>query len=82
MEVRDNRNRSRYELLRDGEVIGFADYALDGETLTIPYVEIDARLQGNGYGSVLAAGVLDDARARNLDVVPLCSFMASYMRRA
>jgi len=45
-------------------------------------VEIDARLQGNGYGSVLAAGVLEDAHTRNLDVVPHCSFMAWYMRRA
>ena len=82
MDVRDNAERGRYELLNDDEVVGFADYVLDGKTLTIPYVEIDARLQGNGYGSVLAAGVLEDAHTRNLDVVPHCSFMAWYMRRA
>jgi predicted GNAT family acetyltransferase len=81
MDVRDNAERSRYELLRDGDVIGFADYERDGDVLRIPYVEIDARMRGNGYASALAAGVLDDARSRNLDVVPLCSFMAWYMRR-
>jgi uncharacterized protein len=82
MEVRDNPKRSRYELVDGGEVIGFADYVRDGDTLTIPYVEIEPQLQGKGYGSTLAAGVLEDARERTLDVVPRCSFMAWYMRRA
>jgi predicted GNAT family acetyltransferase len=81
MEVRDNREASRYELVHDGDVIGHATYRVEDGRLVVPYVEVDPRHGGRGYGSTLCAGLLDDARGRGLTVVPLCSFLAWYMDR-
>lgn len=81
VEVRDNPGGSRYELLRDGEVIGHATYRLEDGRLAVPYVEVEPRFEGRGYGSELCAGLLADARRRGLEVVPLCPFLAWYMER-
>src|SRR5438270_7277101 len=79
--VRDNPALHRYELVAGGEVIGHADYRLEDDRLVVPYVEVEPRFEGRGYGSQLCAGLLEDARTRGLTVVPLCSFLASYMQR-
>lgn len=81
VEVRDNRERSRYEALADGELAGYAKYRLYGNRLTIPHTEVEPEHEGEGIGGKLAAFALDDARARGLAVVPLCPFLASYIKR-
>ena len=77
--VRDNPGRSRYELVDDGTVIGFADYVVRGDTIVIPHTEIERRLQGQGLGAILVRGALDDVRARGLAVVPQCWFVAQFI---
>lgn len=79
--VRDNPPASRYELVRDGEVIGHATYRREGNRLVVPYVEVEPRFEGRGYGSQLCAGLLADARKRSLEVVPVCPFLTWYMER-
>jgi uncharacterized protein len=79
IELRDNSELSRYEILDGGRLAGFADYRLHDGRLVLPHAEIDSEHQGAGLGSRLARFVLDDARARELTVVPLCPFIASYL---
>jgi predicted GNAT family acetyltransferase len=38
-------------------------------------------VEGSGVGSALVAGALDDIRSRGLRVVPLCPFVAAFIRR-
>src|SRR3712207_7478230 len=44
------------------------------------HTEVDDQFEGRGIGSALARGELDAARADGLDVLPLCPFMAAYIR--
>jgi predicted GNAT family acetyltransferase len=81
LDVRDNEQENRYELLRGDEVIGHATYSREGDRLVVHYVEVEPSLEGRGYGSQLCAGLLADARARDLEVVPVCPFLAWYMKR-
>jgi predicted GNAT family acetyltransferase len=78
-QVRRDDEHSRYELVIDGEIVGGADFVLDGTTMVLPHTEIDPRQRGRGWGAVLVQGVLDDARARGLDVVPTCWYVREYI---
>ena len=81
MTVRDAPERSRYEIEHGGEVVGFADYRLDGNVLALPHGEVRPDLRGGSIGSQLVQETLDDARARGLTVRPLCPFVAAFVRR-
>jgi uncharacterized protein len=79
MEVRRNEERSRYELLEDGAVVGVADYRDDGEVVVMPHTEIDGRRRGQGLGAVLVQGALDDLREKDATVVPVCWYVAQFI---
>jgi uncharacterized protein len=79
IEIRDNSELHRYEILDGSQLAGFADYRLRDGRLIFPHAEIDPEHQGAGLGSRLARFALDDARARQLTIVPLCPFIASYV---
>jgi len=79
-QVHDAPERGRYELTLDGQLAGVAFYARGEGEITLRHTEVDDRFEGRGLGSRLARTVLDDARARGLRVVPLCPFMAGYIR--
>lgn len=78
-QVRNNPDRSRYELLVDGEVVGVADYTLVGDRVIIPHTEVAPARRGHGLGAVLVEGVLDDIRAYGHTVVPRCWYVAQFI---
>jgi len=45
------------------------------------HTDVATSVEGSGVGSALVAGALDDIRARGLRVVPVCPFVAAYVRR-
>ena len=81
IDVHDNPERSRYEAWADGEVVGFAQYRRGNGRIAIVHIEVDAAHEGTGVGSQLASVALDDARRRELAVLPACPFVAEYIRR-
>jgi predicted GNAT family acetyltransferase len=81
IEVRDNQERSRYEIVVDGVVAGFVQYTMRGGRLILVHTEIDDAFEGRGLASQLVRGALDDARRRNLHVVPICPFVESFIER-
>lgn len=81
MTVRDNPERRRYEALVDGEVAGASYYRDRDGVRVVTHTEIADEFEGQGVGSRLVAGALDDIRARGLRVTPLCPFAAAYIER-
>jgi predicted GNAT family acetyltransferase len=81
LEVVDLGDGHRYELRLDGERVGAADYRVRDGVMAIPYVETEPAHRGKDYAARLMAGVLDDVRARELTVQPICSYAAAYMQR-
>jgi predicted GNAT family acetyltransferase/glutaredoxin len=79
--VLDAPEASRYELRLDGRLVGLAAYRRRDGRIAFTHTEVDETLAGRGFGSRLAAAALDDASRRGLDVVPLCPFIASYIKR-
>jgi uncharacterized protein len=79
LSVRDNPDRSRYELVEDDTVVGVADYrSIDG-ALVVPHTEIAAHRRGEGLGAVLVGGMLDDLRRTGRTVVPRCWYVAQFL---
>jgi uncharacterized protein len=79
--VVDNPERHRYELRFGDTVAGVVQYATEPGTIVLVHTEIAESVEGEGLGSKLVSGALDDIRARGLEVVPLCPFAAAYIRR-
>ena len=78
-EVRDNPQKSRYELLEDGKLLGVADYRAMGEKLAFPHTEIVPARRNQGLGAQLVKGALDDVRRKGAKVVPYCWFVAEFI---
>jgi predicted GNAT family acetyltransferase len=80
--VRDNPEAHRYEVTVDGRVAGFVLYRRRHPRQTVlVHTEIDEAFEGEGLGSVLAAGALDDIRVNAGSVVPACPFIARFIAR-
>jgi predicted GNAT family acetyltransferase len=80
-EVRDNPERQRYELRRDGVLAGFATYHRQPGHTVVLHVEIEPQWERQGLGSALVKGALDDIVARGETITPQCPFAAAYVRR-
>ena len=81
MTVTRNDERSRYEVDADGEVAGILVYRDGGDVLTMVHTEVGDAWEGQGLGSTLVQGALDDVRERGLRIRPLCPFVAAYVKR-
>lgn len=79
MTVRDNSARQRYEL-EVGDELAFIDYRRDGRIVSMTHAEVPRASRGGGIGSALVAGALALARERGDKVMPLCPFVAHYIR--
>jgi predicted GNAT family acetyltransferase len=74
--VRDNADEHRYEVVVDDKVAGFADYRLADDRIIFTHTEVDDAYAGQGLAKQLVVHALDDARSRELGVVPECSYVA------
>ncbi|MGD9841670.1 MAG: GNAT family N-acetyltransferase [Steroidobacteraceae bacterium] len=80
MQVIDNPARSRYELQVAGQ-LAFIDYRRNAGVVSMTYAKVPAELNGRGIGATLVKGALELARAQGEQVIPLCSFIATYIQR-
>jgi predicted GNAT family acetyltransferase len=80
-QVVDIPEASRYELRLGGRLIGVAAYRRRDGRIIFTHTEVDEAYQGRGFGARLAAAVLAEAAKENLEVVPLCPFIAHYIER-
>lgn len=78
--VTDNTEESRYEAADEsGVVSGFVAYEKREGLLIFTHAEVDEAVEGQGVGSALARGALDQARTTGLQVRPACPFISDYI---
>lgn len=80
IEVTDNTATHRFEVVLDGQV-AFAEYQLVDHGIILPHTVVPEAFAGKGVGSALAKAALGYARERQLKVIPLCPFIAGYIRK-
>jgi uncharacterized protein len=77
--VVDVSERSRFEVLVDGEIAGFTEYRRRLGLIAFIHTLIDPRFEGQGLGSQLVRTALSEARSDRLSVLPFCPFVRSYI---
>ena len=77
----DNQAAHRFEALVAGQVAAYAEYNLLATGVLFTHTEVLPQHEGQGIGSQLARFALDDVRARSLHAIPVCQFIAGYIRR-
>jgi predicted GNAT family acetyltransferase len=79
--LRNNRERSRYEMDEQGAT-SYADYRLAGDRLYLDYVFAPPALRGTGAAGRLMAALAADARVQGLKITPICGYAAAWLRRS
>jgi hypothetical protein len=79
-EITDNAALHRFELHIHGET-AFLVYERTGDLLRLIHTEVPQSLAGKGVGSSLVSAALKSAQENKLSVVPLCPFVAQYVKR-
>lgn len=79
--LRNNTEAQRYELMEGEQVVAFVSYEPAGNGLRMTHTEVVSGNEGKGYGSALAQQALEDVRAQNRTVVPMCEFIAGYIQK-
>lgn len=78
--VRDNPEERRFETTIDGH-LAIAEYRLVEGAIMFTHTAVPDELEGRGVGSALVRAGLKAARERKLQVMPVCTFFAGYIKR-
>jgi predicted GNAT family acetyltransferase len=81
VQVVNNPDEHRYEVRADGTLAGSTVYRERPGLIVFVHTEIDERFEGQGLASTLIRTALDDARERELQVLPFCPFVNGYIAR-
>jgi predicted GNAT family acetyltransferase len=79
IEIRDDPERRRYDLIEDGTVVGFATYRIRRRVIELIHTEVDPDHGGRGLAGQLIRFALDDARRRGLAVLPHCPYVRKFI---
>ena len=78
-ELKNNRLSKQYEFHIDG-LIPRIEYIRAKEKIFLTHTEVPAGLEGKGIGSALIKAVLEEIERQDLTLVPLCPFVAGYIK--
>jgi predicted GNAT family acetyltransferase len=79
--VRKATEKSRFEAVIDGAVVGIADYTEDEGWVVFTHVEVTPAWQGQGIASRLVRAAFDEVIAQGKGIRPLCPFAVGYVHR-
>ncbi|ALX66246.1 GNAT family N-acetyltransferase [Microbacterium sp. XT11] len=78
--VTRNDDSSRYEIHVGDVLAGFAEFDRRPGAIRFTHTEVDPAFQGQGLAGILAKAALTDAAATGDAIVPLCPYIAKYLK--
>ncbi|MCF6297554.1 MAG: N-acetyltransferase [Flavobacteriaceae bacterium] len=76
----DNIEKKQYEFHIE-EHIPRIEYIKAQNNIYLTHTEVQQKLTGKGVGTALVKQVLQDIKEKNLTLIPLCPFVAMYIKR-
>ena len=80
LEVTHNEAESRFEIWIDGQ-LSKLDYSYHDNTIVMTHVGVYPNHRGRGIAGKLTQVALEYAKEKNLRVIPMCSYVAAYIRK-
>ena len=78
--VRNNEAESQFQWTADGETAALT-YQLKPGSIVFVHTGVPEKLRGQHIAGKLAAAGLKFARQKRLSVIPLCPFVAGYLKK-
>ncbi|MEV6737777.1 GNAT family N-acetyltransferase [Streptomyces sp. NPDC051104] len=73
--------KNRYEILVDGTRAGLIAYRDRGDQRIFYHTEVDDAFAGQGLASQLVQQALTDVRASGKRIVPVCPYVAKFLKK-
>jgi predicted GNAT family acetyltransferase len=73
--------RHRYTVEVDGKAAGFTAYRDRDDRRVFFHTEIDDAFAGQGLAAILVREALDDVRAAGKRIVPVCPYVAKFLKK-
>lgn len=80
LEVIDNVNARQFEARVDGH-LAKVEYMFGGNKIFLTHTEVPPALEGKGIASALVERVMYILEERRLKLVPLCPYVATFIRK-
>lgn len=80
LEVIQNEAEDRFETWIDNQ-LSKLDYLQDGNTMVMTHVGVHPEHRGRGVAGKLTQVALEFAREKSFRVIPMCPYIATYIRR-
>ena len=79
-QIINNKEKKQYEYRVDNKLAKI-EYIIAKDTIYLTHTEVPVELEGKGIGSGLVLAVLEDIKLNGWTLVPLCPFVAAYLKR-
>jgi predicted GNAT family acetyltransferase len=76
----DNEAAKQYELNVEGTIVKI-EYIKVQDKIYLTHTEVPPVLEGKGLGSSIVKQALEDIKRQDLTLIPLCPFVALYIKR-
>lgn len=80
VKIKENTEKKRFEAEVENR-IALIEYIRAEDKMYLTHTEVPTELEGKGIASSMARQVLQRIKDENLKLVPLCPFIASYIKR-
>ena len=78
--IKNNTGKKRYEMLLDDQLVKI-EYLTAQNKIYLTHTEVPKALEGKGMGSKIVKWALEDIEEKGLTLIPLCPFVATYIKR-
>lgn len=78
--IKENKEKNRFEAEVENRV-ALIEYKRAEDKMYLTHTEVPKELEGKGVGSSMVKQVLQQIKDENLKLIPLCPFIASYVKR-
>jgi predicted GNAT family acetyltransferase len=80
LKVIENKEKKRFETEVEGR-LALIEYIRAENKVYLTHTEVPKELEGKGIASSLVKQVLQQIKDEGLELVPLCPFVAAYLKR-